>query len=209
MRIVAALGGNALLRGEAFDVDVQEHHIAEAAAALAPLTDRHELIVTHGEDPQVGLGCRLVEALERELPAHHVACLRARTIVAAAMIERLVSPEVVIVCATDSGAAVDKDLTAALLAEQVGADRLLLLTDVPAVLDGWGSAAPRPIGRAGVGWFRRRSFAAGSMGPKVDAACQFVEHTGRSAFVGALEQVEAILAGRSGTEVTATPGAIG
>ncbi len=307
MRIVAALGGNALLRrGEPPDAEVQQRHVAEAAAALAPVARHHELIVTHGNGPQVGLlalesandptltrpypldaldaqtqgliGYWLLEALQNELPDHEVVCVLTRTVVAAddpafdvptkfvgvgydhdqaialaadrgwsvaadgdlwrrvvaspepvgivevPVIERLLGPKLVLVCAGGGGvpvrsgpdgsrrgveAVVDKDLTAALLAEQVGADRLLLLTDVDAVVDGWGSEAARPIARAGVGWFRRHGYARGSMGPKVDAACRFVEHTRRSAFIGALEQVESIMEGRAGTEVTATPAEIG
>jgi carbamate kinase len=224
MRIVAAVGANALLRGtDQPDIEIQEHHVADAATALAPVAEQHELIVTHGTGPQFGLAYWFVEALQRELPDHEVACLLARPSVAASMITRLAAPKVVIVCAgagdpvargVDAAwlggePVVDEDFGAALLAEAVGADRLLLLTDIDAVMDGWGSAAPRPIGRAGVGWFRRHAFAPESMGPKVDAACRFVEHTGRPASVGSLEEVEAILVGRSGTEVTATPRAVG
>ena len=55
MRIVAALGGNALLeRGETPDSDIQETHVASAVAALAPLARDHELLITHGNGPQVG-----------------------------------------------------------------------------------------------------------------------------------------------------------
>ena len=263
MRVVAALGGNALIRrGEGTDAEVRRHRLADAAAVLAPVARQHELIITHGNGPPVGLlgfggaddspgwpgspealdaqtqglvGYELVEAIQRELPDHEVACLLTRTlavadepvgIVEAPLIERLIAPNVVLVCAAGAGtgilvhtgpggtrhgteAVVDRDLTAGRLAEQVGADRLVLLTDVKTVVDGWGSGAPRPIRRAGPRWFRRHHYAAGSMGPKVEAACRFVDHTGRSAFIGALEDVEAIVAGRAGTEVAATPLPIG
>ena len=231
MRVVTALGGSALIRrGERPSLEDHRHRLADAAAALAPVARRHELIITHGYVPQVGLvGCGLVEALQRELPDHEVACLLTRTlvvadepvgIVEAPLIERLVASKVVLVCAAGDGGSVrtgphdprpgietvvDRDLTAERLAEQVEADRLVLLTDVSAVVDGWGSDAPRPIRRAGPRWFRRHHYRPESMGPKVEAACQFVEHTGCSAFIGALEDVEAIVAGRAGTEVTATP----
>ena len=56
MRIVAALGGNALLeRGEAPDAGIQQHHILRAVEALAPLSRAHDLVITHGNGPQVGL----------------------------------------------------------------------------------------------------------------------------------------------------------
>jgi carbamate kinase len=210
MMIVAALGGKALQRhGERPDAELQKR-LAVAAVVLAPLAERHELIVTHGNGPHVGL----LDALRHELPDYEVV-----SVVEAGLIGRLIAPKTVIVWAAGGGipltggrdgsggieADVDQDRTAALLAVRVGAHRLLLLTDVDAVMDGWGSAAPRPIGSAGVSWFRRHSFASGSMGPKVDAACRFVERTGRPAFIGALDQAEAILGGRSGTKVTWSP----
>ncbi len=262
MRVVAALGGNALVRrGERPDAEVQERRLAAAAAVLAAVARQHELIVTHGNRPQVSgpwleraddpqptwrgspevldaqsqglVGYGLVDALQRELPDHEVACLLTRTLVVAdepvgiieaPLLERLIAPKVVLVCVAGGrvlvptglegsprGAEVviDRDMTAAWLAEQVAADRLVLLTDVNAVVDGWGSGAPRPIRRAGLRWFRRHRYSPGSMGPKVEAACRFVERTGRSAFIGAPEEVEAIMAGRAGTEVTATPLPIG
>jgi carbamate kinase len=101
-------------------------------------------------------------------------------------------------------AVIDKDLTAALLAEQLGADILLLLTDVSAVWTQWPMAAEsRPIARTTPAELRARQFAAGSMGPKVEAACRFVERTGRLAAIGAMEDAPAILDGKSGTIVTA------
>jgi Amino acid kinase family len=83
---------------------------------------------------------------------------------------------------------VDKDLTAALLARAVGADALLLLTDVRAVIDGFGTSGARPIHHATPAELRTRSFPAGSMGPKVDAACGFVEATGHMAAIGSLDE---------------------
>ncbi len=85
-------------------------------------------------------------------------------------------------------AVVDKDATAALLARALGADTLLLLTDVDAVYDGWGGEAPVAIPRATPTELRTRTFEAGSMGPKVAAACEFA--TGhRRAWIGALPDV--------------------
>ena len=98
-------------------------------------------------------------------------------------------------------AVVDKDLTAALLAESVGADALLLLTDVPAVIDGYGTAQARPIRQATPAELRGRSFPPGSMGPKIEAVCRFVEATGGIAAIGRLDDAAALLDGTVGTLV--------
>lgn len=300
MRIVAALGGNALLeRGEAPESDIQEEHILKAAAALAPLARAHDLVITHGNGPQVGLlavesardpalshpypfdvlgaqtqgmiGYWLLQALQNALPGREVACLVSRTRVnpgdpAFASPSKLVgpvydeqqarqqadtqgwdigkdgrwwrrmvpSPEpvevldlplirtlqgsgVIVICAGGGGvpvvrggggllrgveAVVDKDLTAALLAEGLGADALLLLTDVKAVEDGFGTPQAQPIHWASPGDLRARSFPAGSMGPKVEAVCRFVEATGKMAGIGQLTDAEALLRRDAGTTVT-------
>jgi carbamate kinase len=76
-------------------------------------------------------------------------------------------------------AVVDKDLTAALLARTLDADVLLLLTDVDAVIDGFGSPGQRPIRRATPAELRSLKLPAGSMGPKVEAACRFADASGR------------------------------
>jgi carbamate kinase len=99
-------------------------------------------------------------------------------------------------------AVVDKDLTAALLAEAVEADALLLLTDVDAVIDGFGTPGARPIRRATPAELRARSFPAGSMGPKVEAACRFVEATGKVAAIGRLDAAAALLSGEAGTTIS-------
>jgi carbamate kinase len=96
-------------------------------------------------------------------------------------------------------AVIDKDLSAALLAESIEADALLLLTDVPAVWTRWPMADGQPIGRTTPSALRRHVFDPGSMGPKVEAACRFAERTGRVAGIGAVEQAEAILDGVAGT----------
>jgi carbamate kinase len=98
-------------------------------------------------------------------------------------------------------AVIDKDRSAALLAQGLDADALLLLTDVDAVFSDWGTAAEVPIGQTTPGALRKHSFASGSMGPKVDAACRFVEATGKLAAIGKLEQAGAILRGEAGTIV--------
>ena len=103
-------------------------------------------------------------------------------------------------------AVVDKDFSAALLAEHIAADALLLLTDVPAVWTRWPQSEGEPIGRITSEALRRLSFAPGSMGPKVEAACRFVERTGKVAAIGAIEDAEALLKGTAGTIVQYSAG---
>jgi carbamate kinase len=297
-RIVVALGGNALLRrGEPAEAATQRHHALGAASALAALADEHELVITHGNGPQVGLlaleaeaydevrpypldvlgaetqgmiGYLLVQAL-RGTSDHDVAALLTQVLVSAedpafrrptkpigpvyepetgrrlavdrgwtiapdgAFVRRVVpSPEpleiveidtirglvdegVVVVCAGGGGipvvaergrlrgveAVIDKDLTAALLAERVGAERLVIVTDVPYVERGWGTPGSEPIVATDPGELRRLTFASGSMGPKVEAACRFVERTGGEAVIGALDDLDAVARGRAGTRVAA------
>jgi carbamate kinase len=299
VRIVAALGGNALLeRSEKPDADIQEHHVQQAVDALAPLARAHDLVLTHGNGPQVGLlalesasdraltrpysfdalgaqtqgmiGYWLVRALHGAVPGRLTGCLVSQTRVDAGdpafarpakfvgpayqekealdlaaergwavrrdgdswrrvvpspepvellelpLIRILLERRALVVCAggggipvvaDDSGAlrgveaVVDKDLTAALLARAVDADALLLLTDVDAVADRFGTPDARPIRQATPGELRARSFPAGSMGPKVEAACRFVEATGRMAAIGRLDAAEALLRREAGTVV--------
>lgn len=99
-------------------------------------------------------------------------------------------------------AVVDKDLTAALLAECVDADALLLLTDVEAVQDCYGTPVARPIRSATRAEMLARSFPAGSMGPKIEAACRFTEATGRPAMIGRLADASRLLSGEAGTCIT-------
>jgi len=298
VRIVAALGGNALLRrGEPLEADIQRRNSARAVEALAPLGREHELVVTHGNGPQVGLlalqalaypevapypldvlgaesegmiGYLLEQELRNALPGRPVATLltqvvvdpddpafrrpskpigpvyeeaearrlaaqrgwtvapdgpgwrrvvpspEPRAIVELEAIRLLVGSGVLVVCAGGGGipvvagpagelrgveAVVDKDLAAALLAELLGADCLLLLTDVRAVVRGFGSERAEPIGEATPEELRAERLDPGSMGPKVEAACRFVERTGGSAAIGALEDAAALAAGRAGTRV--------
>jgi carbamate kinase len=101
-------------------------------------------------------------------------------------------------------AVIDKDLTAAVLARQLDADTLIIATDVDAVFDGWGTAAARPIGEIPVARMRALAgdghFPAGSMGPKVEAACRFAEGGGR-AIITSLHHISDALAGKAGTAV--------
>jgi carbamate kinase len=299
VRIVAALGGNALLqRGERPDAAIEQRHILRAVEALAPLGQAHDLVVTHGNGPQVGLlalesdadpalsrgypldalgaqtqgmiGYWLAQALHNSLPGRAFAALVCQTVVSAddpafahpskfvgqvydqaqaeklahergwvvqpdgpswrrvvpsplphelvelSVIKRLVDDGVGVICAGGGGipvvrdqagrlvgteAVVDKDRTAALLAQLLGADVLVLLTDVAAVQVGYGTPSARPIGRTSVAELRRLELPAGSMGPKVEAACDFVEATGHMAAIGRLEDAEALVKGSAGTVV--------
>ena len=102
-------------------------------------------------------------------------------------------------------AVIDKDLTAALLGRQLGADTLLIATDVKAVMTGWGTAQERPLGAVSAAELRELArhgeFGSGSMGPKVEAACRFAEGGGR-AIITHLTAIDEALSGRAGTEVT-------
>jgi carbamate kinase len=98
-------------------------------------------------------------------------------------------------------AVVDKDLTAALLAEALHADALVILTDVDAIEAGHGTPSARPLGRVTVAELRSMSFPPGSMGPKIEAVCRFVEATGGIGAIGRLTDATLLLAGKAGTQV--------
>jgi carbamate kinase len=300
MRIVIALGGNALLRrGEAPEIETQRRNVRLAADAIAPIARQNEVVITHGNGPQIGLlalqaaayrdvrpypldllgaesegmvGYLLDLALTNALAGRDIATLltqvevdpadpaftaptkpigqvyddaeaqrlaaemnwpmvregdgwrRAvpspvpRRIREIATIKLLLQAGVIVICAGGGGipvavgdageisgveAVVDKDLAAALLAQAVDADFLLLLTDVPAVWTRWPMAEGTAIGATTPAELRSLNFAAGSMGPKVEAACQFVEKTGRRAAIGAIDQAEPILKENAGTIIHA------
>ena len=300
MRIVAALGGNALLRrGQPLEADLQRRNVALAVSALAPLGRHHELVVTHGNGPQVGLlalqsaaydrvtpypldvlgaesegmiGYLIEQELRNALPDRAVATLvtqvvvdehdpaftrptkpigpmytelgahrlarergwtvardgdgwrrvvpspEPRRIVELETIRLLVDAGVLVVCAGGGGipvvagpagelrgveAVIDKDLSASLLAVSLDAHRLLLLTDVHSVERGYGTDGVEPIREGTPAELRAERFDAGSMGPKVEAACRFAERTDGVAVIGALEDASALAAGTAGTRVTA------
>jgi carbamate kinase len=303
VRLVVAVGGNALLeRGDAPLVETQEAHVREAVAALAPLALDHDLVITHGNGPQVGLlanesaldpdlpapypfdvlgaqtqgmiGYFFLQAFENELPGRRVVSLvcqteverdepavqdptkfvgpvydeaearrlaalrgwqirqdgtRWRRVVASpkprAMLEldtirTLVDGGAIVICAGGGGipvvrneagvhsgveAVIDKDLGASLLARDLEADALLILTDVAHVEVGFGTPSAHPIHRTSPAALRSERFPPGSMGPKVEAACRFVEATGRRAVIGRLTDAAALLGGTCGTVIDVEP----
>jgi carbamate kinase len=140
-------------------------------------------------------------------------------------VRRLADAGALVVCAggggipvvrTPSGlqgvqAVIDKDLTAALLAEAVAADLLVIATDVSFVERDHGTPRAAPIEAATPAELRALRFAPGSMGPKVEAACRFVESTGGEAVIGSLDELAALAERRTGTRVyrPGTPSAPG
>jgi carbamate kinase len=98
-------------------------------------------------------------------------------------------------------AVIDKDLAASLMAREVDADALLLLTDVSAVLADYGLSTQHPLRRATIDELRSMSFAAGSMGPKVEAVCRFVKATGKHGSIGTFDDAPGLLEGSAGTTV--------
>lgn len=299
MRIVVALGGNALMeRGERADVAVQRRHVREAAHALVPLAAKHDLLLCHGNGPQVGtlalesegdptlsepypldtlgaetqgmIGYWLAQELHNAGVAKPIATVITQTVVdpadpaflqptkfigpaysqhhAHSLARRhgwrvaedgdvwrrvVASPEpvrivelpairqltyagVVVICVGGGGvpvgededgtrhgveAVVDKDLATALIAEELDADAMLLLTDVPAVMRDFGTPSATPIDHITPTALRSMTFAEGSMAPKVRACVRFVEATSRPAAIGRLSDAAAVLAGTAGTTV--------
>ena len=98
-------------------------------------------------------------------------------------------------------AVIDKDLASALLAIGLGADVLVLATDVDAVYSGWGTPEQRAVRSATPAELRQATFAAGSMGPKVEAVCRFVEATGGRAAIGQLSELAELVDGTAGTQI--------
>ena len=301
MRIVTALGGNALVRrGERMTAASQRENLKAVVKALARLIiEGHNLIITHGNGPQVGLlalqslagpadgsypldilgaesegmiGYMIEQELHNVLPGEQlIATLLTQIRVAhddpafanpskpigpvyteaeakrfarvrgwaiapdgqgwrrvvpspapleileAHVIDYLVRGNVTVICAGGGGipvvqlesgrllgveAVIDKDLASALLASNLNADHLLLLTDVDAVYSGWATPDSQPIRTATPCTLDLAKFAEGSMRPKVEAAIRFVRETGNSAGIGSIDDAPAILAGHAGTTVT-------
>jgi carbamate kinase len=305
MRVVVALGGNALLRrGEPLTAENQRANARVACKALAPMALEHELVISHGNGPQVGLlalqgsaytevdpypldllgaqtegmiGYLIQQELGNELAfdkrlaslltlievdpadpafqdptkpigpiyekaeAERLAAAKGwqfkpdgesfRRVVPSPLPQRIFGIEpvewllehgAVVICAGGGGipvmytnepatagrqlvgieAVIDKDLASALLARDLHADALLIVTDVDAVYADWGTPDQRAISRATPDALLETEFAAGSMGPKVRAACSFVEETGGLAAIGSIADAAALLRGEAGTTVT-------
>lgn len=304
MRVVIALGGNALLkRGEPMTAEVQRQNIKIAAEAIAPIAAEHQIVVTHGNGPQVGLlalqgsaykpeeaypldilgaetegmiGYMLEQELGNVLPfevplatiltmvevdgndpgfqnptkfvgpvydaseageLHQqkgwvfkqdgnkwrrvVASPIPRRIFELRPIQWLLDKGAVVICAGGGGiptmyergkertligveAVIDKDLCSALLARDIEADLLILATDAEAVFTGWGTPERKAIFKTNPQRLGEFSFPAGSMGPKVEAACHFVNATGRVAAIGALADIPAMVRAERGTIISSS-----
>jgi carbamate kinase len=98
-------------------------------------------------------------------------------------------------------AVIDKDFSSMVLARDIEADMLIIATDADAVYVNWGTPEQKAIAAAHPDALEAMDFPAGSMGPKVDAACEFAR-LGKTAVIGALETITGILAGESGTRVS-------
>jgi carbamate kinase len=302
MRVVVALGGNALLRrGQPMTAENQRENVRVAATALAPIAEQHELVISHGNGPQVGL-LALQGAAYEEVDTYPLDVLGAQTegmigylieqelgnllpfekplATVLTMVEvdpgdpafadptkfigpvypreeadrlaaekgwaikpdgdmwrRVVaSPEpmrifeirpitwllergAVVICTGGGGiptmyqpgtrtlvgaeVVVDKDRASALLARELGADLFVMATDVDAVYADWGTPSQHAIGTVTASELGASRFAAGSMGPKVEAAVDFVARTGSRAAIGTLADIGGLVAGTRGTHVVA------
>jgi carbamate kinase len=301
MRIVVALGGNALLkRGEPMTAEVQRANVRVAAEAIAPVARAHQVVISHGNGPQVGLlalqgaaykpdeafpldvlgaetegmiGYMIEQELGNLLPfevpfatvltmvevdpddpafqnptkfvgpvydkaeADSLAADKGwvvkpdgakwRRVVPSPQPKRifeirpvrwLLEHGTVVICAGGGGiptmylkgadrklvgieAVIDKDLCSELLARELDADLFVMLTDADAVYLDWGTPTQRAIRLATAASLGSIGFAAGSMGPKVDAACRFAQETGKKAAIGALADLSRIISGEAGTTI--------
>ncbi len=299
MRIVVALGGNALLRrGEAMTAENQRANVRTAAEALAQIYDGNELVITHGNGPQVGLlalqgaaykpdeaypldvlgaqtegqiGYMIEQELGNILPyevpfatiltmievdandpafqnptkfigpvyeKEEIDKLAAekgwtvkqdgdkwRRVVPSPIpkhmfqlrpVKWLLEMGTVIICAGGGGiptvydenrklhgieAVIDKDLASELVARQLEADLYIMATDADAVYVDYGKPEAKAFKRAAPGAMLDYEFPAGSMGPKVEAACLFARETGKAAAIGALKDLKQIVEGTAGTTI--------
>ncbi len=146
-----------------------------------------------------------------------IASPKPQKIIEISTIKLLVAARVIVICCGGGGipvinqngfyrgveAVIDKDAAAALLAEQLEADCLLMLTDVKAVMQDWGKPEAKPINQLSLTDLESNFFASGSMGPKVEAGARFVRATGKKAYIGALDEASSILQHKSGTRIIA------
>jgi len=298
MRVVVALGGNALLRrGQPMTAEIQRENVAIAAKSLAPLAHDYQLVISHGNGPQVGL-LSLQSAAYTEVEEYPLDILGAQTEgMIGYMIEQelgnllpmeeplatiltmvevdpedpafdnptkpigpvyseeearalaeergwsvapdgehwrrvVASPEpqrifemrpihwllengTTVICAGGGGiptvykpdgtlegveVVIDKDRASALLAFELDAGLLILATDTDGVYLDWGTEDARRIERTTPEEMELHDFEEGSMGPKVEAACDFVRRSGGRAVIGALSDLEGMVAGTAGTQ---------
>ena len=302
MRVVIALGGNALLkRGEPMTAEVQRRNIRIAAEAIAPIAGEHQVVITHGNGPQVGLlalqgaaykpdeaypldvlgaetegmiGYMLEQEMGNLLPmevpfatlltmvevdgddpgfknptkfvgpvyekadADRLAkeknwVFKAdgekwRRVVPSPLPKRIfeirpirwmLEKGAVVICAGGGGiptmyekgadrklrgveAVIDKDLCSELLARELEADLYIMATDADAVFTDWGKPNQKAIYKASPEAMSQFSFPAGSMGPKVDAACKFARATGKAAAIGSLADIPEIVKHKRGTIIS-------
>ncbi|ERS22969.1 carbamate kinase [Propionibacterium sp. KPL2005] len=153
-----------------------------------------------------------------------VASPQPRNIVEQKAIRQLVDSGVLVVCAGGGGvpcvfdkegslhgveAVIDKDLASAELAVRAGADLLVIATDVDGVYQGWGTPGQAFIKEMRAEDALNAEFAAGSMGPKVRAACNFALATGKRAVIGSLEDIRGLVDGTCGTAIVSdSPGGV-
>jgi carbamate kinase len=300
MRVVVALGGNALLqRGQSLNAENQRENIRVATTQLAEVHKHHQLIIAHGNGPQVGLLALMDAAytavdpypldvlgaetvgmigyiIEQELgniipfKDHIVTVLtqvlvdpgdpafqnptkpvgpiydRAESerlrkekgwsmaadgkhfrrvvpsplpqrIIELNVIRMLVDSGVVVICAGGGGiptaydqdqklygveAVIDKDLASALLSRELDAEMFVMLTDVANVYADFGTPQQRAIKAAHPDALKQLDFVAGSMGPKIVSACQFVRETGKQSAIGKLSDLTGIMSGEAGTLIS-------
>jgi carbamate kinase len=299
MRIVIALGGNALLRrGQPMTAENQRANIRLAAERIAEVAHGNEVVIAHGNGPQVGLlalqaaayhdvapypldvlgaqteamiGYVIEQELGNLLPPEQqlatvltmievdrddpafghptkpigpvydwetaerlkatsgwviaadgdkfrrvVASPKPKRIFEIGPIRSLVDHGTIVICAGGGGiptmydehghlrgveAVIDKDLAAALLAEQLEADLLVIATDVDAVYTDWGKPNQARLAKVTPDELVSLELPAGSMGPKVQAACGFARVTGNEAVIGSLADIADIVLGTAGTRV--------
>lgn len=302
MRIVIALGGNALLqRGQPMTAENQRANIRLAAERIAAVAEGNEIVIAHGNGPQVGLlalqdaayeavdpypldvlgaetEAMIGYVIEQELgnllpfeqpfatlltmievdrndPAFQnptkpigpiydkataeqlaadkgwsiapdgdhfrrvVPSPKPQRIFEIRPIRTLVDQGCIVICAGGGGiptmydadgklhgveAVIDKDLAASLLAQELDADLLVIATDVDGVYVGWGTPEQAKLGEVTVSEIVGMNLPAGSMGPKVAAACGFAEKTGNEAVIGSLADIDEIVKGKAGTRVRAS-----
>ncbi|MGF1731946.1 carbamate kinase [Photobacterium kasasachensis] len=297
--VVVALGGNALLRrGEPLEADIQRQNIATAAKTIAEIAEEYNVVLVHGNGPQVGLlalqgleykkvnpypldvlgsetqgmiGYILMQELKNLLPEQHVSCMLTQMsvdpndpafadptkpigpvyqeaearelaekyhwtvkpdgqyfrrvvpspqptgIIEDEAIAALIKQQHLVICTGGGGipvkkedgklvgveAVIDKDMSAAFLAKQLNADALLILTDADAVFLDWGKPTQKALRNTTPRELSQYAFDAGSMGPKIDASCEFINKGGKLVGIGSLEAGLRILKGEAGTNIVA------